>query len=247
MHSEAPSSSITTGAAVHQTSVLWVISHPELVSDAELSAADLTFAASLSWSAAARARGLRVEPLLQCTDPARFNPEVGPAGGGPEVLFVGNTRKARRPIVEMAMEAGLALQVVGAGWTERLPATAILAAHIDNAELAARYRSAGVVLNDHWPHMAELGFLSNRLFDLTGCGAAWISDQAADINEVFGDVARTVSSATELTDLVNNKAWPTEQKRHQAAARISSDHSFDARAKTLLAAVTSCSNEGRVS
>jgi hypothetical protein len=238
VHSAADSSLITAGSVRPQASVLWVISHPELVSDAELSAADFTFAASLSWSAEARARGFRVQPLLQCTDPARFNPEAGPAGGGPEMLFVGNTRKARRPIVEMAVEAGLPLQVVGAGWTDRLPATAIRAEHIDNTELAALYRSAGVVLNDHWPHMAELGFLSNRLFDLTGCGAAWVSDEAADINEVFGDVARTVSSATELAELLNNRTWPTEATRRQAATRISNDHSFDARAKTLLAAVT---------
>jgi len=64
--------------------VLWVISHPELVTPEEAAGFDLVYAASLSWSTdRTREWGRPVEPLLQCTDPTRFHPEAAERRGSP--------------------------------------------------------------------------------------------------------------------------------------------------------------------
>lgn len=220
-----------------QTSVLWVISHPELVSAAELADFDEVLAASTSWAREHSGTHQVVHPLLQCTDAAVFTPDRTQSAA-PELplLFVGNTRKASRPLIEAAAAAGLPLTVVGAGWEGRLERSAILAERVANADLPALYRSAAIVLNDHWPHMADQGFLSNRLFDLTAVGAAWISDPATGMDEVFADVARTATDAATLRRLVDAApaSLPDLAVRRQAAQRIRDLHSFDARAARLV-------------
>jgi hypothetical protein len=220
-----------------QASALWVISHPELVSTAELNEFDTVFAASTSWSHHHSSDNLVVRPLLQCTDPHVFTPGASePEHQGPPLLFVGNTRMTRRPLVEAAVAADLPLKVVGAGWAGRIDPDAILAEHVANAELPALYASAGIVLNDHWPHMAQQGFLSNRLFDLTAVGAAWVSDPAVGLYDVFPDVARTATDAASLRLLVASApaSMPDAGTRRVASERIRAQHSFDARAKALV-------------
>ena len=55
--------------------LLWVISHPDDVSDTELRSFDVAFAAGPVWAAGAAARaGVPVRTLLQATDPAVFHP-----------------------------------------------------------------------------------------------------------------------------------------------------------------------------
>jgi hypothetical protein len=219
-----------------QPAALWVISHPELVSDDELADFPLVLAASESWAHAHSVMGRTVQPLLQCTDAHLFRPDVGLRGGGASLLFVGNTRSARRPIVEAAVEARLPLKVVGSGWAGRLPSDALLTERVDNADLPALYRSADVVLNDHWPQMARAGFLSNRLFDLTAVGVAWVSDPATGIDAVFPDVARVAGNAAQLRQIIEGapQSLPDEQTLLRASERIRIEHSFDARASALI-------------
>lgn len=222
-----------------QRSALWVISHPELVGAEELGQFDVVFAASASWASEHSRDGRVVHPLLQCTDASVFTPPAAAGPDGPSLLFVGNTRGTRRPLVEAALAAGLPLQVVGAGWHGRVPAEAILAEHVANADLPALYASAGIVLNDHWPHMAEQGFLSNRLFDLTAVGAPWVSDPARGMAEVFPDVARTATDPSTLRAIVTGApgSLPDLATRLAASERIRREHSFDARAAALVAAL----------
>ncbi|MEO6822058.1 MAG: glycosyltransferase [Candidatus Nanopelagicales bacterium] len=223
-----------------QTSALWVISHPELTREDELAEFDEVFAASTSWSHEHSRQARVVHPLLQCTDATVFTPaRAVPEASGPALLFVGNTRGSRRPLIDAALRAGLPLTVVGRGWEELVERSAILAEYVDNAELPALYRSAGIVLNDHWPHMAQQGFLSNRLFDLTAVGAAWISDPATGMDEVFGDVARIATDAASLQLIVESapNSLPDATVRLGAAERIREQHSFDQRAGRLVETV----------
>ncbi len=230
----------------HQVNLLWVISHPELVTDDELDEVDAAFAASLSWSQARTAAGHPVEPLLQCTEAALFTPDAAVPGTGPPLLFVGNSRSARRPIVEAALETGRDLAVIGGGWAGRVPPEVVRSDHADNSTLPALYRAAGVVLNDHWPQMAADGFLSNRLFDLTAAGARWVSDPARDLSRVFpqGRVAR---DAAELEALLAGApaTFPAEEELQAASRRVRDEHSFDARARSLSAAVARISEARR--
>lgn len=224
--------------APQQVNLLWVISHPELVGDGELGDFDAAFAASVAWSRERSAHGVPVTPLLQCTDATRFAPDAGTPGSGDPILFVGNSRGVRRPLVEAAAAADRGLAVYGGGWAGRLPEGVLRAGYVDNAQLAALYRSAGVVLNDHWPEMAAAGFLSNRLFDLTAAGARWVSDPAVGLAEVF-PTGRVASDGDGLLRLLDGApgSFPTEEELLEASRRVRAEHSFDARARELSSVV----------
>ncbi len=155
-----------------QVNLAWVISHPEMLSWQEATSYDRVLAASESWSKKMSERwGMHIDPLMQATDPGLFHPDRAAADSGPEVLFVGNSRGKRRPMVEDAMAAGLPLSVYGTCWEEFLPPGVLRGEFVPNTDLGAMYASAGVVLNDHWDDMRADGFLSNRLFDAAASGA----------------------------------------------------------------------------
>jgi hypothetical protein len=223
-----------------QVNLLWVISHPELVTAEEVRAYDHVFAASVAWArSSTRAWGTRVDPLLQATEPAQFNPEAGKPDSGPPVLFVGNSRLILRPVVRDALAAGLPLTVYGAGWAGLVPDDVVAGTFIPNDELAGHYRGAGVVLNDHWEAMRASGFLSNRLFDAVASGARVISDDVAGLSEVFGDTVKVATTPEELRALAAgdlDAVFGDESDRLAAAAAVARKHSFAARATELMGA-----------
>jgi O-antigen biosynthesis protein len=215
---------------------LWVISHPELVDIDEPAQYDAVFAASAHWSRAVDF-GVPVTPLLQATAPERFTPDAGAGDSGAPVLFVGSTRGEYRPAVRACVDAGIEVDVYGVGWSEYLPAERIAGEFLDPADLPRAYASAGVVLNDHWPDMAQEGFLSNRLFDATATGARVLSDQATGLNEVFGDVVTTYSTSEELVQRLEadrSTAFADRETRLALAQKVAREHSFDARAAVLI-------------
>ncbi len=230
----------------HAVAILWVISHPELVADDELAAYDLVVAAGPRWAAQTSARtGIPVLPLLQGTDTDRFGPGKadGPAS---QALFVGNSRHVRRPVLDDALAAGADVTVYGAGWDEVLPDLAVAGRHLPNAEVPAAYRSARVVLNDHWDDMAAGGFVSNRLFDAAACGARVLSDEVAGVpggvGALFGGSVRTYARgdvatlAGLLTEEGARHGWPAAAERRRTAARVRRLHGLDERARVLIAA-----------
>ncbi|WP_340539440.1 glycosyltransferase [Nocardioides sp. GXZ039] len=231
-----------------QTSLLWVISHPDLVERSEAAAFDVVFAAGPAWAAsAARAWGVPIAPLLQATDPDLFAPDfadLDPAGE--PVLFVGNSRREYRRIVRDAVEAGVPVGVHGGLWERFLPPEHWRGPGIANAELARAYRSAGVVLNDHWADMAAGGFVSNRLFDAVAAGARVISDDVAGSHTLADLFGPSVQVYRDPGDLARLSALPdpdavfgSDTERTGRAHRIRREHSFEARARTLLDAAVS--------
>ncbi len=219
-----------------QLNLVWLISHPDLPGDDELVRYDHRFVASGTFARKLQQRlGVPTDPLLQCTDARRFVP--GPVDpDGEEVLFVGNTRGGSRPIVDDALAAGLPLGVYGAHWKGRIPRAVWHDRHVPNAQLPALYRSAGVVLNDHWEDMRREGFLSNRLFDLAACGANIVSDPIEGLEEVFGGLVRTYRRPEELADVVQEALTQREDERERRltlSERIRAEHSFAVRAREL--------------
>ena len=215
--------------------VLWIISHPDDVTPEECSRFDLVFVASESF-----ARELRemvqvpVHVLLQATDPDRFHPVEPNPELATEVLFVGNSRRQQRPIVQAAIAAGLPLAIYGSDWEGLVPSEYVRDEFFPNERLAELYASAKVVLNDHWPDMAAKGFISNRVFDILASGAALITDVGFPPGEegqlpihIFDpsvDFGHTMADAT---------ATPRDQRlavAHQVAER----HSFDRRAADFI-------------
>ncbi len=222
----------------HQASVLWNISHPEAVTDDEYTSYDTVFVASIPYAATLSDRlGKKVEPLLQCTDPSLFY--VDPTGPRHEALFVGNSRRQQRPVVMDAIAADLPLAVYGRLWSDLIDRRYIRGDHVPNARLRQFYSSATVVLNDHWPEMRDLSFLSNRLFDAVASGAPVVSDPVEGLQDIFGDAVRTYVTVDELRSvfeqhIANPEPW--REAALAAAERIRREHSFDARAKVIMEA-----------
>ena len=221
--------------------LLWVISHPSRISSHELKSFDAVFAASNQWSKkVSKKTGISITPLLQATNPAKFNPTVSTPDTGHEVLFLGNTRNEFRKIINDCLEAGVSPTIYGKDWDRFVPSELIAGEFVANSEIAALYRSAGVVLNDHWDDMANQGFYSNRLFDAVASGARVISDQVDGIEQLFAGGVKSYNTPNDLANLCSNESrplWGTQQEMVERASRIGQQHSFDQRAKELVKAV----------
>ena len=122
--------------------ILWVISHPELVTEAEARAYDMVFVASKTWSPPG---GVPSTPLLQATASDRFSPDAALPDSGAALLFVGSTRGQFRPAVRGALTSDRAdeLSVYGVGWEEFIEVDRISGEFLDNDQLPAAYAGAG--------------------------------------------------------------------------------------------------------
>jgi hypothetical protein len=216
--------------------MLWVISHPDLVTEAEARSYDAVFAASPIWQPPG---GIATTPLLQATAPGRFHPGIAEPDSGAAVLFVGSTRGEFRPAVRAALRSTQAdrLRLHGVGWQDFVPTERISGEFLPNEELPAAYAGAEVVLNDHHRDMADAGFLSNRLFDAVASGARVFSDRAVGVREVFGSSVVLFDDEDHLVRLLDaplDDLFPGQAERWANAARIADEHSFDQRAAVLI-------------
>jgi GT2 family glycosyltransferase/glycosyltransferase involved in cell wall biosynthesis len=224
-----------------QCNVVWVMSHPSEVAPGELDAADLVVAGSELLAARYRERTTtRVAVLPQAADARRFTPGPVEPDRASRVLFVGNTRSVPRPSVLGAIDAGLPLTLIGGGWERFIDSSLVRLPSVENAQLPGWYRSADVVLNDHWEDMARWGLVSNRVFDVLACGSCVVSDEVPGMAELLDgavvtftdreDVGRTVRSL--LTDPVERAARTERGQRAVLAA-----HTWEHRAAALVALV----------
>jgi GT2 family glycosyltransferase/spore maturation protein CgeB len=218
--------------------ILWLISHPDDVTFAELAEYDHVFVASEPLAKRlGRRLGPKVSALLQCTDPAVFREPAEAEKAHNRLLFVGNSRGHQRQILEWAVARNLeGLAVYGSGWTGILPPAVISGEHIPNDELYRYYGGAGVVLNDHWPDMAAEGIISNRIFDAAACGAAIITDPAEGLREVFGDAVTVCESKLQLKALVDKLTNAKDRRKKVGRLRrlVLENHTFDHRAARIL-------------
>jgi spore maturation protein CgeB len=144
--------------------------------------------------------------------------------------------------VRDALAAGIPLEVYGVGWEEFLAPDQIAGEFLPNSELPNAYANSSLVLNDHHREMAQLGFLSNRLFDSVAAGARVVSDPASGISDVFGSSVVTYRTPEELAQIYRNPDahFPVDSTDAQ---RIRTEHDFRARARTLIAAAESARHE----
>lgn len=225
------------------TGVAWVISHPDEVTARELGTYDLRYAASDSWARDVSSRwDLLVRPLLQCTDPNRFYIDDEPV---PEVvgkaLFVGNSRGEARPVVMHTAASGTPIVVYGEQWEEFLPPEAVAGTYVPNEILRRYYRSAAWALNDHWGDMRDLGFVSNRVFDVLASGGRLLTDEVEGLDEITRTVLperglARFSSAEDLGAVLagRSEAWYDETSLRALSDYVRKEHSFGARAQVLL-------------
>lgn len=227
---------------VGQRHVLWIVSHPELIDDHELAAADLLLVASPKFADEVRSRvATPVEVLLQATDHHRFHPRPPDRARAHEVVVVANTRAVLRPAVADALAGGVRPSIYGDGWRDLVDPQLVVADHVDNDELPTVYSSAGVVLNDHWRTMQRWGFVSNRLYDVLACGTPVISDPVPGLAELFDGGVLEFHTPAELRQLVDEVLTDPEAARQRAArgrAAVLAAHTFDHRAQELVAALS---------
>jgi GT2 family glycosyltransferase len=226
-----------------QAHVIWVISHPEAVTDAECDRADLVLVASERFAEALRARTRTpVDVMLQATDAHRFQPVPADPAQAHDVVVVAKSRDVFRSVVADAIAAGLRPAIYGSGWEAFVDPTLVVSAYVPNEELPVVYSSAGVLLNDHWASMHEWGFVSNRLFDALACETPVISDDLPEIAPLFGGAVLTYHDATDLRSLVDATLADRAGARARAARGrriVITHHTFDLRARQFLAALDS--------
>jgi GT2 family glycosyltransferase/glycosyltransferase involved in cell wall biosynthesis len=219
-----------------QVNILWQISHPDLATPAIYERYDHVFVASDPFAARMAERAaVPVTPLHQATDPERFRP----APGGPhhELLFVANSRKVHRRIVDDLAGTSHDLAIYGANWTPALAEQRFVKGDgVPNAELARYYSAADIVLNDHWNDMLAEGFISNRLYDALASGAFVISDHISGIETEFDGAVPTYQTPDELESLIDRYLHDPDERRRLAdrgRAIVLERHTFDRRVKAI--------------
>ncbi len=217
-------------------SILWNISHSDQISYEEYSAYKIICVASTSYAALlSTILGREVKALLQCTDSERFAYRPYENVPGKAGVFVGNSRNEYREIVKWAVDAGLDLDVYGQRWDKFLPKGMVKKDNVPNQELAKTYSSGQFVLNDHWASMKHFGIISNRVFDVVGCGGRLVSDGIASINDIFEGAVEVVDGPEQLKHTLSQALPPvSESCRRALSHNVHTNHSFDARAREIV-------------
>jgi GT2 family glycosyltransferase/spore maturation protein CgeB len=220
--------------------ILWIISHPELITKDELDSYDLILCASASF--------LRhIGPTT--TSPCYFLPQAAqsafalqnaqPSPGQIDLLFIGNNyaykENRRRQIVQDVLDAGHggSLRVIGRDWNGYLPAAMLLEEYVPQEALARFYGMARINLNDHHPAMARDGFINNRTYDLGALGLFQISNAVPGIEKLGAVTYDSVMDLRHKIDYyLNHEAARKERAlySHQKCIR----ETFDKRAIDIL-------------
>lgn len=197
--------------------ILYLLSHPDIVPLDEMSRFNAVACASLPYSEYLKKEGINCFFVPQFTDSEKFFPAPSDEFKT-KLLFVGNSRGIFRNCVKFALEKNLPITVYGGDWEQFGVKTA--GTGIKNTELHKYYSSADIVLCDHWEDMAEKGFIANRIYDASACGAFIISDYVEAIERLYGDSIPMYRNADELKELVDRYLnAPSERKEKAERAR----------------------------
>lgn len=219
--------------------IIWIISHPELVTVEELNSFDVVFCASESFS---RKMGNLCTPpvhyLPQATEPDIFKP-VGQTKKEIDLLFVGNNYEANtggcRKIIEDLLKTGKDYNyaVVGQQWRGVVDDARILGDYVEPRQLPLLYSMAGIVLNDHHREMRREGFINNRTYDLALSGVCQISDHVEGMEEISVVTYDTPEDLRNKIDYFLGNAQARETAASLAHDKCRS-YTFDTRASEII-------------
>jgi spore maturation protein CgeB len=220
----------------HQLNIMWNISHPDKVTINEYEEYDKVFIASEYWAnKISKQVSVPVETMLQCTDPELFyepNQNEKEKYKHP-LLFVGNSRKIYRKIIQDLLPTEHDLAIYGSDWDSLVPNKYIKGKYISNNKLYHYYGSTDILLNDHWSDMREKGFISNRIFDGLACGAFVLSDRVKSMGELeeFVQMYNTPEELRQSIDYYLSQPTIRKQKSQQGMKLVLDKHTFEDRAK----------------
>ena len=181
--------------------MVWLYSHPDMVTIENLRQFDYIFCASSHFLPKLRTMGyLNVELMPACTSKTPVQTPIVH-----DMIFLGNARESRtdgRAIVGDMIHTGLGFKVWGNLWDKLLPKENYGGRYWDYGRLEELYASAKITLNDHHPDMEREGFVSNKVFDILASGGFVISGKNKGLAPIFGDSVPEYESSEHLKEVV---------------------------------------------
>jgi hypothetical protein len=220
--------------------ILWVMSHPALLTKEELDSYDLIYAGSeLLAFLLESVTSKPVKVLRQCTDTTRFHPGEAVDDSSPRsgVIFVSNARGIRRNMACWGSQMADNFLLYGRGWKSFGLDKYVKDEAVPNDELGDLYRRAWLGLNDHWLDMRDFGIINNRIFDSVACGLPVITDSFPELRSVFGDTLLYADSREDFEIALRDakRRYPEiSAKVQEFWKRNGHLYSFDARAAQIL-------------
>ncbi|PWJ12933.1 glycosyltransferase family protein [Jannaschia seohaensis] len=220
----------------HQTNLLWLISHPNAVSIAELDQFDHVFVAS-QFHAETLAQLVpgKIDFMPQCTDTSRFYFDPDEINSCPDRnLYVANSRGVFRTPVRWAIQGELDLDIYGVGWQPFITDERHKGEVISNRVLGGFYASSRLVICDHWDDMRALGYVSNRVFDVLGAGGRLVVDSVRGLEDLVPlEYIEIFNNFEEFSAILRGPNHVDLDQRREIADWVARNHSFDARAAVL--------------
>jgi spore maturation protein CgeB/predicted SAM-dependent methyltransferase len=215
----------------HTYNMVWLYSHPDMVTTENLRQFDKIFCASPNFTPKLGAMGYtKVETMIPSTSkrPAKVTIKH-------DIIFVGNARSRRpegRSVVHDMDTTLHDFKVWGNLWEHILPGKYYGGRYWDYRRLGALYASARITLTDHHPDMAREGFVSNKIFDILASGGFAISDENAGLEKIFEKAVPQYGSPDHLHELVEfYLSNPAERERLMLMGReIALDNTYRDRA-----------------
>ena len=172
--------------------VLWMVSHPELITEEELERYNLVLADSESYAEALQQKvSVPVKPFYVLTDTEMFFPREE-KNSSPKYnrVFIGNTRGVLRNCVRWCNDNGIDVDVWGAEWEKFYPDSMYVHLHgqVEYNQISEIYRNSRFVINDHYPEMIDTEMMNNRFPEVLLCGTPMICDWAESFERNYGDM-----------------------------------------------------------
>ena len=187
----------------NKKSILYIISHPDLINEDEINLYDAVACSSLFYTNVLKQRfpSKIIQFIPQFTNHNYFYNDYQSSFSS-DLLFVGNTRNIFRDSVRFSIANEFDISVYGKGWEEFIDSKYIKGHYIHNRDLHKYYSSSKIVLNDHHLDMRRFGFISNRVYDVTSCCGFLISDYQEDIKTLYQDSSPMFKSENEFSKIV---------------------------------------------
>lgn len=157
--------------------ILWIISHPDTISDSYLDKFDQICVASELKAASLMKQGYKnITFLPQFADKTIFNEEQKQERIFDKPIYIGNSRNVYRDGVKFLIDNKINFDLIGDGWNHILHNHDVLKTNINTRELKYYYSKYSMVICDHWEDMKNSGFIANRILESISCGCLPISD-----------------------------------------------------------------------
>ena len=215
----------------HALNMVWLYSHPDMVTIENLRQFDYIFCASSHFLPKLRAMGyVNVELMPACTSKTPVQTPVEH-----DMIFLGNARESRpdgRAIVGDMILTGLGFKVWGNLWESILPKKNYGGRYWDYRRLEELYASAKITLTDYHPDMEREGFVSNKVFDILASGGFVISGKNKGLALLFEDSVPEYESPEHLKEIVEYYLDNPEERQRLTAKglKIAGSHTYAERA-----------------